>query len=131
MNILVADDHKQVRTRLIRLLRENFHPNNIVEAWDFISLLDKAVLKDWEIIISDLAMPGGNGIEVIRKIRLQNPTQRILVISINEEDRYAEHSRGAGAAGYVNKNKVTDELVPAIRLILDGKQYFPTLEPIV
>lgn len=128
MNILIADDHQPVRTRLIQMLSENFNPVIIEEAWDFTSLIEKAMKGGWELIVSDLAMPGGNSQEVIRMLCDNNPGQRILIISMNDEKLYAGPVREAGAAGYVNKNKVTEDFIPAVTRILGGNQYFPSLE---
>lgn len=123
LKILIADDHEIVRRGLKQILLEEFPDAKIDEAGDIDTLISKAVSETWDIVISDLSMPGGGGLEALLKIRKQVPELPVLIISIYPEDLYALRVLKAGASGYLNKNAASDELVKAVKRILSGKKY--------
>lgn len=123
LHILIADDHEIVRRGIKQILQEGLSFIEIGEASDTSSLIDKAVAKDWDIIISDLSMPGGGGMKAIPLIREVKPRQRILIISIYPEEQYAVRVIRLGASGYLNKDAATDELLKAVKIILSGRRY--------
>ena len=125
IKVLVADDHQSIRDRVIQLLQDDFEDVEIEEADDSPALIEKALLGGWDLIISDLVMPGGNGIDAVRKICDSVPAQRILILSINDEEKYAGPAKLAGASGYLSKSNVSDDLGIAVRTILSGQEYFP------
>ena len=73
-------------------------------------------------------MPGGGGLEALRAIRKQKPAQPILIVSIFPEEHYAVKVLSMGAAGYLNKDAATDELLNAVKTILSGRRY---IQPII
>jgi DNA-binding NarL/FixJ family response regulator len=123
LKVLIADDHEIVRRGLKQILHEGFSFAVIEEAWDCPSLVEKALAGDWDIIVSDLAMPGGGGLEALKQIRQKSPGLPILILSIYPEDQYALRVMKAGAAGYLNKDAAPEELVTAINRILSGRRY--------
>ena len=124
MKILIADDHEIVRHGLKRTLLEEFSFADIEEAGDATELVNKAVLGKWDIVISDLAMPGGGGITALKKIKEINPDLPVLILSIYPEEQYALRVMNAGGSGYLNKDAAGDELIKAVHKILSGKKYF-------
>ena len=125
MKILIADDHEIVRHGLKRTLLEEFSFAEIAEAGDATELVNKAVSGNWDIVISDLAMPGGGGITALKKIKEINPDLPVLILSIYPEEQYALRVMNAGGSGYLNKDAAGDELIKAVNKILSGKRYFP------
>lgn len=123
LKILIADDHEIVRRGIKQILLEEFSFVEIGEATDTGSLVEKAHAENWDIIISDLSMPGGGGLEALKQIHNQKPLQRILIISIYPEEQYAVRVIRAGASGFLNKDVATEELVKAIQTILSGRRY--------
>ena len=123
LRFLIADDHEIVRRGLKQLLLEEFSFAKIEEAGDTTTLISKALKGEWNIVISDLAMPGGGGLEALRKIKEELPNLPVLILSIYPADQYALRVIKAGAAGYVNKDTAPDELVKAVQHILTGKKY--------
>ncbi len=124
MKILIADDHEIVRHGLKRTLLEEFSFAQIEEAGDTPELVKKAVEGEWDLVISDLAMPGGGGITALKKIRDKFTELPVLILSIYPEDQYAFRVLNAGGSGYLNKDAAGDELIKAIHKILSGKKYF-------
>jgi len=123
LKVLIADDHEIVRRGLKQILLEEFPFTHIEEASDTKTLVEKAIAGKWDIILSDLAMPGGGGLDAVRQIRQQNITVPVLILSIYPEDQYALRVIKAGAAGYLNKDAAPEELINAIQRILSGKRH--------
>lgn len=123
LKVLIADDHEIVRRGLKQILVEGFAFATIEEAGDCPTLVEKALGGDWDIIVSDLAMPGGGGLEALKQIKKESPSLPVLILSIYPEDQYALRVLKAGASGYLNKDAAPEELVIAIQRILSGRRY--------
>ncbi len=123
LKVLIADDHEIVRRGIKQILQEEFSFAQIDEAGDTDSLIKKALAQDWDIIISDMNMPGGGGLEALHHIRQQKPEVPVLILSIYPEEQYALRVIKAGASGYLNKDAAPEELIIALRNILSGKKY--------
>jgi DNA-binding NarL/FixJ family response regulator len=125
MNILIGDDHTVVRRGLISILSNSFPNAFIEEAKDGVELLAKALEKTWHIVISDIAMPGMNGLEFLKEAKEAKPDLKILMLSVNAPELYAIPCIKAGAHGYVSKDSAAEELEHAIVEILQGRKYLP------
>lgn len=79
-----------------------------------------------DLAIVDLSLPDGNGLELIKRIKTQYPAILILVSSMHDEDLFAERALHAGAKGYINKQEAGEEVIVAVRQVLDGKIYLST-----
>ncbi len=123
IRVLIADDHEIVRRGLKQILQEEFPFAHIDEANDTPSLLTKAISGTWDIILSDLAMPGGGGLDAVRQIRQLNLDVPVLILSIYPEEQYALRVIKAGASGYLNKDAAPEELVNAVQRILSGRRH--------
>ena len=126
LRILIADDHEVVRRGLIHILKDGFPLALIDEATDTPTLVSKCINASWDIIISDLAMPGGGGLDALRQIREQAIVVPVLIISLYPEEQYALRVLKAGAAGYLNKSVAAEELVNAMKRVLSGRRYITT-----
>jgi two-component system invasion response regulator UvrY len=123
LKILIADDHTVVRKGLRQILLEEFISADIEEAVDAEELMKKVLKKEWDIVVSDISMPGRSGLEVLQQIKQHYPRLPVLILSIHPEDQYAVRVLKAGASGYLNKDSAPDELVKAVRQVLLGKKY--------
>jgi len=123
VKILIADDHEIVRRGLKELLEDAFPSIKIKEAADTNTLIKMALAEKWDIVLSDLSMPGGGGLEALRRIREKRKDLPVLIISYHPAEYYALRVIKAGAAGFINKSTASGELVKAIKLILSGKKY--------
>lgn len=121
LKVLIADDHQIVRKGLRQILTEGFSFIEIGEANDCPSLVEQATGRQWDIIVSDLAMPGGGGIEALKKIREKEINCPVLILSIYPEEQYAARMIKAGAAAYLNKDAAPEELVATIHKILAAR----------
>jgi len=121
IRMLIADDHPIVRQRLRQLLSEGFPMAFFEEANDTASLVEGALNSEWDIIISDLAMPGGGGLHALEKIKQKKPDLPIVIISTYPADQYATRVIGAGATAFLNKDNADTELAVMVQKILKDK----------
>jgi two-component system invasion response regulator UvrY len=121
--IILADDHSFIRLGLIQILKDEYPFVEIKEVSDGESLIKEVLQSNWDLVISDLDMPGKNGLEALEQIKLIKPNLPVLILSIYAEDLYAIRVLKAGASGYMNKNAAPYELINAIRRISLGKKY--------
>jgi two-component system invasion response regulator UvrY len=122
MKILLVDDHVIVRSGLHGLLTSALH-TEIFEAAtgrDALLLLRK---ERPDLVLLDLNLPGIGGLELLRRMLLEDKTARIMVLSMHAEPLYAARAMKLGARGYLSKNTAADELLMAVRRVADGGRY--------
>ncbi len=123
MRILIADDHAILRKGLKEILLEEYPSAFIEEVGDADTLFKKTMNAEWDVIITDLSMPGRSGLDALREIKQYSPKIPVLVLSIYPEDQYATRVLKAGASGYINKDTAPTELVKAVQRVLQGRKY--------
>ena len=119
--VLLAEDHAETAERLRKLLRADFDVIALVENGG--ALVDAAERLSPDVIVTDIAMPGVDGIEAVTLIRRHNPNARIVLVTVHSELMLVEAGLAAGALGYILKDTAGDELIPAVRAALGGDQY--------
>ncbi len=125
---LIADDHTVVRKGLKQILLEAFPSALIEEVTDAESLLKLVFAESWDVIISDISMPGRSGLEVLQEIKQHYPKLPVLILSVHSEDMYAIRVLKSGASGYLNKDSAPEQLVAAVNRVMQGKKYItPTI----
>jgi two-component system, NarL family, invasion response regulator UvrY len=120
---LVADDHAVVREGLMHILSRAFPSAIIEEVTNAEDLLKRATKEKWDVVITDISMPGRSGLEILQQVKLDHPKLPFLVLSMHSEDQYAIRVLKAGASGYLSKESAPAELVTAINQLLMGKKY--------
>lgn len=121
--ILIVEDHTLLRAGLMVMLEQDHDLEIVGEAdngRDAVRMID--MLRP-DLVLTDLSMPGMNGIEAIVDIKRRHPDTRVLVLTIHRMDEYIHESLRAGADGYILKDASQDELRLAIRNVLHGKSY--------
>ena len=123
IRILVVDDHPLVREALSAVI--NRHPEFVCcgEAASAAETLKAVAAHSPDLVLLDLWLDKGDGLELIKTLRLQHPALRILVLSQFEESVYAERALRAGARGYVMKEQASKEVVAAMQKVLAGELY--------
>lgn len=121
--ILLADDHRVVREGLRTLLAQEPDLPVIGEAADGREVVALARTLHPDVIIMDIAMPELSGIEATRLIVSENPSIRIVALSMYADRRFVTQILRAGALGYVLKEAAFEELARAIRTVATGKPY--------
>jgi|SRR5208337_1526676 len=120
MNILITDDHANVRRGLRELLFDSFPGAHFSEASNGDEVLTQLVGSQPDVLLLDINMPGRSGFEVLKDVKLIYPQLPVIMVSVQAESQYALRCLRAGATEYVNKNSASEELVPAIKKILDS-----------
>lgn len=123
MKILIADDHSVVRKGLRLILTEEYPHAQIDEVADAVDLLKKVSKETYDVIISDISMPGRSGVEIIKEVKDFAAKTPLLVLSVHAAEEYAVRAIKAGASGYLTKDSAPDELIKAVEYILRGKRY--------
>ena len=119
MNILITDDHANVRRGLRELLADAFSGARFSEAGNGDEVLAQLVISQPDVLLLDINMPGRSGFEVLKDVKHIYPQLPVIMVSVQTESQYALRCLRAGAAEYVNKNSASEELVPAVRKILN------------
>ncbi|QHI70504.1 response regulator transcription factor [Tichowtungia aerotolerans] len=119
--VLIVDDHPVVRQGLHQLLNDDDHLFICGEATSAAECISKMNKLAPDMILSDISLPGTDGIELTKEIRQLNPNIPVLIFSIHGEDIYAERALSAGANGYVMKQENPDVLLKAIHKVLEGE----------
>jgi two-component system, NarL family, response regulator NreC len=124
VRVLLADDHGIVRKGLRFVLEQE--PGMVVtaEASNGREALRMCEELKPEIAILDIAMPQLNGIEAVSLIRKASPQTACLILSMHSDETYILRALSAGAKGYILKDAVEDDILPAVRSVLSGKSYF-------
>ena len=118
INILIADDHALIREGLKKIL--NSEPdmtvvgeaNNVAELF---KALERLVVN---IVLLDITMPGESGLDALKELRQKYPHVPVLILSFHPEHRFAVRALKAGAAGYLTKESAAEEVVQAIRKVI-------------
>lgn len=123
MNILIADDHTIVRKGIRQILMEEFSDAFIEEVADGNEMLHKIRNEKFDIVISDISMPGRSGLESLKQVKEEFPKLPVLILSMYSEDQYAIRVLKAGASGYLTKDSAPEELVKAVKQIVSTGRY--------
>ncbi|MEI6002451.1 response regulator transcription factor, partial [Paraburkholderia bengalensis] len=123
IKVLLADDHAVVRDGLRHVLLHASGFEVAGEAWDSATTIEMVRGVAAQVLILDLSMPGRNGIDLIRQIKDEKPSLRILVLTMHAEHQYAARAFKAGASGYLTKESASRELISAVAKIASGGVY--------
>jgi len=122
MKILLVDDHEIVRNGLRNLLM-SVSGTRITEAATGRDALVRLRQDRPDLVLLDLNLPGIGGLELLRRMLVEDKAAQILVLSMHAEPLYAARAMELGARGYLSKNASADELLTAVRRIADGGRY--------
>ena len=123
IRILIADDHAIVRHGLARILERTGDMSIVAEHDNGVDALNWLRSNDCDIALIDISMPGMNGIDLLKQLRVEKPKLPVLIVSIYSEDQYAVRLIRAGAAGYLTKGCAPAIVVEAVRQVVSGKKY--------
>ncbi|MHC4403239.1 MAG: response regulator transcription factor [Planctomycetota bacterium] len=123
VRILIVDDHPIFRRGLVELIAEESDLEVCGEAADPLEALRCAETAAPDLVIVDLSLREGHGIDLIEQIKRRDEQIKMIVCSMHEESRFAERALRAGALGYVNKQDASEKLIDAIHRVLKGEIY--------
>jgi two-component system, NarL family, invasion response regulator UvrY len=123
VKVLIADDHTVVRRGLRQILSATVDivvGDEAANGADAISMICK---NRYDVVLLDISMPGRNGLDILKQIRIHDPKLPVLILSMHSEDEYAVRCLKAGAAGYLTKESLPEEILAAIRKVAKGGKY--------
>jgi DNA-binding NarL/FixJ family response regulator len=123
VRIILADDHKIMREGLRSLLDQRSDFSVVAEAENGRSTVEFALQLQPDVIIMDITMPDLNGIDATRQILEADPRIKIIALSVHSDKRFVTKMFAAGAMGYLRKDCATEELILAIRTVLQRHLY--------
>ena len=121
--ILLVDDHPVFRKGLRVLLDDEKDLRVVGEAGDGREAMEMARKLSPDVVIMDITMPNLDGIGATRGIMAESPDTKVIALSIHGGKRFVENMLSAGAAGYILKDSVPEELVDGMRAVLRGETY--------
>lgn len=123
MKILLVDDHLVVRQGLKQILADEFPATTFGEAANASEALQCVHAGKWDLVMLDLTLPGRGGMDVLAELKALQPRLPVLVLSMHPEAEFAVRVIKSGAAGYLTKQSVAEELVAAVRKVISGGRY--------
>jgi DNA-binding NarL/FixJ family response regulator len=121
--VLIADDHKIMREGLCALIRSQPELLLVGEAENGTELLQKANTLNPHVVLTDISMPGMNGVEATRRLMGKRPRTRVIALTVHADKRYVAEMFRAGAAGFLLKDCAFEEIMIAIRTVMKRKSY--------
>jgi two-component system, NarL family, invasion response regulator UvrY len=123
IRVMVVDDHAIFREGIKKVIAAT--PDIVVsaEAANGADAVKKARQEAFDVVVLDIALPGKDGIEVLKELRAEWPRLPVLILSMYPEEQYAVGMLRAGASGYLTKESVPSDLIAAIRRVAGGRKY--------
>ena len=123
IRVLLADDHAVLRSGLKLLVNLQTDMQVIAEAGSHDEALRKARELKPDVVVLDMTMPGGTGVQVIGTLARECPATRVVVLTMHDDAAYFRLAMSAGAFGYMTKKSADTELLDAIRCVAKGRTY--------
>jgi DNA-binding NarL/FixJ family response regulator len=123
IKVVIADDHAILRSGLRMVLSAQPDMQVVGEAENGDQAIEQVRAKKPGIILLDVSMPGGGGLEVVSEIVRNSPLTRVIVLTMHAEPGYLDSALSAGASGYVLKRSLDSDLIKAIRAVSHGERF--------
>jgi DNA-binding NarL/FixJ family response regulator len=128
IRVALCDDHPILRSGLRRLLEAEADVEVVGEARSAQEVVTLARTTTPDVLIVDIGLPGGSGIDATRRILESSPGSKVLVLTMHQDVEYVRAAFEAGAAGYLIKEAAESELLQAVRTVAEGRRYvYPTV----
>lgn len=126
IKVLIADDHALLREGLRKILEMEADLQVVGEACDGQDVVEKAAALQPDVILMDINMPNGGGLEATRVIRSRYPAINVVVLTIHDDDEYVVEMVNAGAKGYILKDVAPARVIDAIHRVHEGESFIPS-----
>lgn len=124
LRMMLVDDHPIVRRGVRDILADAFPASSIEEVGSGSEALTRVRADHWDLMILDLSLPDGSGLDVLERVRDERAHLPVLILSMHAPDQFARRVVAAGAAGYLTKDSADTELVTAVNKIIRGATHF-------
>lgn len=123
IKVMLVDDHDLVRTGIKRLLEDHPDIKIVGEATSGEQALELVTENDPDVVLMDINMPGIGGLEATRKLLQRKPKLKIIVVTMHEDELFAQRLLKAGAMGYLTKGAKVDEILQALQAVMANQRY--------
>lgn len=123
IRVLIADDHALVREGIRRILSDSGRIEVVAEAATAGELVALSTSKPVDVVVMDLSMPDGSGLDAIADIQRSRPDLPLLVLTMHPADQYAVRALAMGASGFLNKEAPPADLIEAIGTLSEGRRH--------
>lgn len=123
IRLMLVDDHEVVRVGLKTFLQTQEDFEVVAEASDGEEAINRAMTTHPDVILMDITMPGVDGLEATRRLRVLSPKSLILALTVHDDKQYFMQMLAAGASGYITKQAAGDDLIAAIHTISAGNVF--------
>jgi DNA-binding NarL/FixJ family response regulator len=124
IKLILADDHPLVREGIEKVLKTEDLQFELISVSNSEELMSQLERELPDLLILDIAMPGKSGLDILKEVHQKYEKLPVLMLSMHPEERFAVRTIKSGAYGYVNKRSVTEELVQAIKTIVEKKKRY-------
>ena len=121
--VLIVDDHPVIRDGLVAIINHERDLNVCGQAEDAYTALKVVAELKPDIVVTDISLKSSDGIELTKNIKARYPKLPVIILSVHDESLYAERALLAGAKAYLMKDKVSENIIKAIRTVLTGEIY--------
>lgn len=121
--VLIVDDHPFMRRGLAQIIDDQPNATVCGEAACFAEALEQVRATQPDVVVVDISLPDGNGLELTKEIKTQWPEVKILISSMHDESLFAERALRAGASGYVGKSENVEDFIVALQRVLEGRVF--------
>jgi DNA-binding NarL/FixJ family response regulator len=119
--VLVADDHRAMLDTLVRMLSRDF--DVVAAVPDGLSAVTEAEHLEPDLLVLDIAMPGLNGIAAAARLKERGSTAKVVFVTNMRDREFVQESLALGDVGFVVKDRLVADLLPAIRRVLAGEVF--------
>lgn len=119
--VLVADDHRAMLDSLVRLLSRDF--DVVATVTDGLAAVTEAEHLEPDLLVLDIAMPGLNGIAAAARLKEHGSKAKIVFVTNMRDREFVEESLALGDVGFVVKDRLVADLLPAVRQVLSGQAF--------
>src|SRR3972149_10670296 len=123
IRLMLVDDHEVVRVGLKTFLQTQEDFEVVAEASDGEEAINRAMATHPDVILMDITMPGVDGLEATKRLRVLSPKSLILALTVHDDKQYFMQMLAAGASGYITKQAAADDLMDAIKTVAQGHLY--------
>ncbi|MEK7226668.1 MAG: response regulator transcription factor [Bacteroidota bacterium] len=126
ITVAIVDDHKLIREMWTKLFSDRMDIEVTGESGQLDDAIEMIKVKRPDIVLLDINLPAGSGMDAVPQIRKYSPGTRIIAVSMHNQPAYAKKMMQMGAKGYVTKNSSHEEIFKAVEIVMNGGQYVCT-----